>query len=545
MAQRDLPLPGLQVRFFLGLLGRRRWLIVPLCLLGLVAGLVSALLVPRFYRAGTEVELKDVSIEGNPVSRPNEDPMEAKVENARFTLTSDAMILKAARELRWQEYFTPSSSDPALRALLAAARERVSVYLVRSHRTAGASGVMGISYSDKDANRAADLANTLRNLWLNDQRRAVQEDLEAALAKAKEREQEARQKWIHARGLLEEWETAHRLAPLATKEQGPGGNELSRRRELLAGAALEEEAALARLRERERRLLEEIAALPRLVDPGSLEQALPAEAPQVQALRAQIAQLEHRLSQVVTPEHPAYRTLALQLESLKAELRLALGGTPGEANQEQVENPLIAVRSRELEETRQQILEFSSGLAERRRQLAELEERAADFPKIHNEHVRRDQAVQMALTRLEEAEAQISKEMQRWDSFNSRRSWDVISEAYPPAAPNDPNNLIVILIGLAVGFGVAGGLVLLSELLRISFRSVEEAERILAVPVLGAVEHIDTEEEIRDRRRRFAVVSGVGGALLIAFAALVALFFYDQARLPAFVSSALQQVFGP
>ena len=146
MAELDFSLPGLQARFLLEILRRRRWLIVPLAVLGLGVGAMVSLMIPRYYRAETRVEIKDMSLEGRPVPKAGEDPMAGIVENARYTLANPKMILRAARALKWPEFFTADPADPGLRARIASVLGRVQVYPIRSGDTPGAGGILGILF---------------------------------------------------------------------------------------------------------------------------------------------------------------------------------------------------------------------------------------------------------------------------------------------------------------------------------------------------------------------------------------------------------------
>ncbi len=540
MAELDFSLPGLQARFLLEILRRRRWLIVPLALLGLCVGALVSFMIPRYYRAETRVEIKDISLEGRPVPKAGEDPMAGIVENARYTLASPRMILKAARALKWPEFFSSDPEDPALRARVKAVMGRVQVYPIRSGGTPGAGGILGISYADKDPKRAADLANTLRTLWLEDRFLSLRRSLQSVLDKERQQEMDAREKWHRALNDLRDFERANRLDPMMNlpgKEGGPG---IYKARDALREQIRKEDADLQGLEARLRTLQKEYESIPpflreaRLTGPPENDQNLA-------LLEAQILRLRQRLS-LMKEGHPRRKTYEEQLRLLE-EQRKNLLSTRGALSSKEVPNPLKKAKREELERLKLQIGEKRRRLEVMKRQLAELDKQCELFPKLHEEHVRRIQAEKSARQRLEEIQALVAKQERRLELFNSRQYYEVNQEAWPPPSPNDPSNLVIVLIGLVVGIGTAVGLILLTEILRISFRTVEEAERTLSIPVLGAAGYLETEEERLQARRRRRWVLGVILGLFLLVGVVVGLYFLDPTRLPAFLTDFLDGIF--
>ncbi len=214
MVDFDFKLPGLQARLLLEIVRRRKWLIFPLGIIGLMVGVLVSFLIPRYYRAETSVVLKNVTLEGKVVAKPGEDPMESEVENARYTIASFRMVLEAGRKLGWKEFFSPRSDDPNLWATVQKTIKRVSVYLIRSGK-GGASGILGISYSDKDPQRAADMANMLRDLWIEEKFKAIRDDLQKIIKELRDQEVKAKERWEKALRELKDYERTHRLNPLA------------------------------------------------------------------------------------------------------------------------------------------------------------------------------------------------------------------------------------------------------------------------------------------------------------------------------------------
>lgn len=82
------------------------------------------------------------------------------------------------------------------------------------------------------------------------------------------------------------------------------------------------------------------------------------------------------------------------------------------------------------------------------------------------------------ITRLKEADA-----MSDLDSANAR----VVDQAVVPTAPIKPRKTLIVLIAAFMGLGVGAALVVLLELLNNKFKSAEQVEGTLNLPVLGVV----------------------------------------------------------
>ncbi|MBP8299614.1 MAG: hypothetical protein KA020_04560 [Planctomycetes bacterium] len=104
--------------------------------------------------------------------------------------------------------------------------------------------------------------------------------------------------------------------------------------------------------------------------------------------------------------------------------------------------------------------------------------------------------------------------------------------------------MVVALIGCVLGLGLAISLILLLDVMQGSFKTLDDVERGLAVPVLGGVSHLETVEErlhaVRSRRR----VTLVSAAFVVLLSGVVILFYWDPTRLPSFVRDLLAMVLG-
>ena len=104
--------------------------------------------------------------------------------------------------------------------------------------------------------------------------------------------------------------------------------------------------------------------------------------------------------------------------------------------------------------------------------------------------------------------------------------------------------MLVALLGCVIGLFAATALVLLLDVIQGSFKTVEDVEKSLTVPVLGGVSHLETEMQrrlaVRSRRRATLVAA----AFLTLTGGVVLLYYFDPTRLPPFVRHMLSMVLG-
>jgi len=75
-------------------------------------------------------------------------------------------------------------------------------------------------------------------------------------------------------------------------------------------------------------------------------------------------------------------------------------------------------------------------------------------------------------------------------SVMALESVNVIDEATPPTTPSGPNRGLYTLVALLVGFLLAIAIVVISDMLNTTFRTPEQAEEMLGIPVLGRMQTV-------------------------------------------------------
>jgi len=117
--------------------------------------------------------------------------------------------------------------------------------------------------------------------------------------------------------------------------------------------------------------------------------------------------------------------------------------------------------------------------------------------------------------------AQISEAVQ---STNLGLRINIIEEPEKPLAPVKPNKIKLILLALMFAGACGLGAIVVTEYLDDSFRSIEEAERVLKLPVLGTVPKMASGFEWERKRKGKVILFWIIGVAL--FSAILAGSFY-------------------
>jgi polysaccharide chain length determinant protein (PEP-CTERM system associated) len=126
------------------------------------------------------------------------------------------------------------------------------------------------------------------------------------------------------------------------------------------------------------------------------------------------------------------------------------------------------------------------------------------------------------------AEAQLAESMEHRQKGEQFRILDPAIPATTPAAPNRP---MLLLLGLALGAGLAAGAVFLAESLDTSFSSVDDLRAFTTAPILVSIPRIVGGSDVSRERRRFriAIASAVVGIVVVIVASY--LIAHDNERL--------------
>jgi len=101
-------------------------------------------------------------------------------------------------------------------------------------------------------------------------------------------------------------------------------------------------------------------------------------------------------------------------------------------------------------------------------------------------------------------EAQLAESMEQRQKGEQFR---ILEPAIPSQIPAAPNRLKLFIVSLVLSLGLAGGALMVAEMLDTSFHSVNELREFSIVPVLVSIPRIVTDADRQRQQQRFRVVA--------------------------------------
>lgn len=245
---------------------------------------------------------------------------------------------------------------------------------------------------------------------------------------------------------------------------------------------------------------------------------------ELKELKAQLAELESKRG----PEYPDVKLLTKKIKALEEEI--------SKVNSTEVNNPGMSLGTPDNPAYINLLTQISSVDV----QINSLEQRKKEIKKKIEDYQRKlekipivEKTYNMLLADYENLrnkynelmnklmEAKIAKELE--ESQRGER-FTIIDPAKVPEKPYKPKRLAIILIGfvLALGGGIAS--TALMEYIDHSIKNPEEVQSLINIPLFTVLPYIETEEEIKKRKKRWRLL--IFGLILIGILALVLFHFF-------------------
>ena len=533
----QVELPQLSLQRYVDLVRRRRWQLVPVSLLGLIIGGLIAFFIPRYFVAKTLLEHQQLP--SGPADR--EYPFRAVVDTAKSTIP--LMAGAAIDELKWPEAvaldeFTRGQLDREVEA-------RISVSETNGGDKTRSYALISVEYRDQDGTRSAEFLNKLVQVW-------ARERIADLRAPAEKQQVRASTNLDRARGTLADYlrekqdlERQYGFDPQmdinVQRMEWPKEVEARARRLEVLQEQRSQYAKMEAALEADREALAETQ--PRIAPDSSdvVSRAL------ADPKAAQLAQLwmraKQEYEQTYQPGTAQYYNSKKKADFILEQIK-ALVPQPQVDADGLVPNPDFTALMKKIAAEKKQLSGLAAQIATKEQQL-EAEEQAFavkvegyGFYAQKLEQILEAQAAKdAALAELNSATNLLAR-LQRELPVRTKRP------AVVPPAPTEPNILLIAFIGCVLGLGAAIGLILALDFLQGSFKTLDDVERALPVPVLGGVAYLETvaerEQSVR-RRRRVALVSGSG---VILMTIVVSIFYFDSTMLPPIVRDLLALILG-
>ena len=322
--------------------------------------------------------------------------------------------------------------------------------------------VLDVSTTSESPRLAAELANTIADLYIVEQLEAKFEATKRATDWLTQRLADMRQDLERSEAAVEQYRSSAGLL------QAGGGGETT----LVQQQVADVNSKLVGARIHRSEIEERLRQVDALLKTGSASTAGEVMAsPVVQALRAQEAEVRRRIaemSQRVGRDHPTLRAARAELDDIQSKL----GGEQGKVI-ESLRSEVIVARAQEAG--------FEKQLQELENKLSALNAKEGELRILQREAEASRRLYETYLGRAKEREDQ--DKIQRPDAR-------VISRADVPLAASFPNKPVIIFLAVVASLVLGVLIVALLEQFDRGIRSMQEVYRYLELPCLGLVPKI-------------------------------------------------------
>ncbi|MGK0299524.1 MAG: capsular polysaccharide biosynthesis protein [Planctomycetota bacterium] len=528
----QVEMPQLSLRRYIDLVKRRRWRVVPVSILGLLIGGLIAFFIPRFYVAQTTLLHSQLPGSTDAV----EHPFKQIVDTAKSAIP--LFVEEAISELKWPEY---TSADEVMQQQIARDVEsRIRIVEQNGGDRQRAYATLKVEYRDTNGRRSEQLLNKLVEVWMD--RRTI-ELREPALARSQEAKLQAARALETVRQCRDDQQKLQQqygIEPMFLIElQQTEYHNKTDRQEVVKKELSKEKSAHAKLAAEINGDVDKLADTPPRVKPVDalwFDEAMKDEkiAPlAIGALRQLMA-----FTSTFNPGTPAWYSAKREYAFLVAQAKQMLSKEPVGADG-MVPNPDYTELQLKIVEANKELTKLAAGIDSTEKQLerdaAQLERLKEGYPLYMDKLQELDEAKKIR-------EDALAAEV-RANEVNAKLTHDLpvkqIRPAVMPEAPTEPNIMIVASAGCVLGLLAAIALILLFDFLQGSYKTIEDVERGLTVPVLGGVSYLETEVERQVASRSRRRISLVAAAALLMVTAIVTVFYLDPNRLPEVVRNIL------
>jgi polysaccharide biosynthesis transport protein len=232
-------------------------------------------------------------------------------------------------------------------------------------------------------------------------------------------------------------------------------------------------------------------------------------------LQGQLATLEGKLG----PKHPDVIKTKNEIELLSRQIKETKSGdTISSISEKQPDNPAYINLMTQIASAEMDIKTYTQQKAELKQKIDDYMEKIEKSPQLEKEYNDMIRDLDNARMKYSEVmnklmEARIAQGM---EESNRGERFTIIDPAQLPEKPFKPNRLAIILIGFVLALGAGVGIAAFQETMDTSIKTVEKVMEITGVPVFSTISFIETDEELRAKKRKKIIwlASSVGAIIL-------------------------------
>ncbi|UCF30639.1 MAG: hypothetical protein JSV26_11405 [bacterium] len=530
-------LGGSELRNFLQLAWRRRWVIlVPFLAISMTLT-IYGLYLPNLYRSTASIFIEPPKVPEEYVKSTVTTDIAARLRTIRQQLTSRTKILQIIDEL--DLYPEAQAKDLPTEVLVATMREDLEVEVPNQRD----SSFFMVHYTHRDPTKAMLAVSRLIEHFIEENLLVREEQAEGTTLFIEE--QAAQLKIV-----LEEQE--YSIQQFKQEFMGQLPDQLDANLRMLDNLNIQMKSNLEAQREVENRVLlleQEVTRLEGQIQiPAASgdDEAEPVNTSLNDLLERRVALRQEvvRLESTYTSKHPDVIAARRELDNVEKKIQnvqKSLGSRPG-STVSIAPGAAAPELTRELTNLRRQLNENRPRLAALRQEERTLRDRIREYQARVEEAPKREQEL-LTLTRDYENtkknyEDLLNKKMeaQLSENLEKRRKGEkfrIMDPANLPEKPYRPNRLMIIALGLVVGLGFGIGLATLLESVFPAFYSLKQLEPRVDYPIVMAIPLIASRAERQVRKKHMLVSIGVGVAVLVVFLLLFDIFVKDIGEIAA------------
>jgi succinoglycan biosynthesis transport protein ExoP len=510
VVEEDEPEKGVAVERLRAAWGRRKWLAVLVFALPFVAAASVIFSLPAFYRS-TALVLVERQQVPEAFVRPT---VTSEIETRLQTISQE--ILSRSR---LETLITRFGLYPGLRKqapneeVVERMRKDVTLEL-KTTDTKGrpsATTAFALSYRGPNPQTVALVTNTLASFYVEENLRVRERQatgtadfLKVQLAETRKRldELEARVSEFRKRHLGEL--PQQMLANMATLENLNTQLRLNNDNQIRAAERRDSLTAL----------LAEAASAPQAVGtPSGDPSATEPRAARLARLRQELASALARY----TERHPTVVRLKAEIAATELEPAEPTGdrvGAGGSSNPYVLRlRETLSAADSEVKALKSEAQHLRAAIAAYQARVENTPRREQEFQEVSRDYDTTKQLYESLVKRHEEAQlAESMEQRQKGEQFR------ILDAAVPSQIPAAPNRLRLLLVSLVLSLGLAGGALMVAEMLDTSFHSADELREFSSVPVLVSISRIvtDADRQREQQRFRLAVAGAMLGLVLVA-----------------------------
>ncbi len=485
---------------------RSWWMLVAGVCLGLSGSVAALQYLPRIFEASTTIFVAPQQIPQDFVRSTITDDMSIRLASLREAVLSRPYLSKLI-----ERTFGETPDARGLERLIQSMRSRIEVSIIENPRGGGerGSGVFRLTYRDTDAQRAADVVNTLADFYINQnvrfrttQAASTTRTIES-LARELLGHLQTREREVAAFRAGHLYETQAHFNANVQFLQGRQQDLVAVDRDL--GAAVDQLEAL-RAQEAQSALAAGTETGPGVVlDPYTMR-------------LAQLRQEYDALRARYYDEHPDVKAKKREVDDFVASGIPA--GSEGEVSAGMTARPLTPLQAR-IETAEREVSRLRAEQARLREEIDTYKRRLENTPRVEQRLAELTEGLQVLRDRYDDYQGKVeeARGSERIEAAQQGERFEVIERAVPPTSPIRPVPLVIYAFGVAVGLVLFVGPPVLRAFFVPTIRSEAGLREVMGgVPVLVSIPKLVTPEIARSilRRRLFNVTASLVCAAVLA-----------------------------